>query len=162
MVLHQNARPGLNQDSVATQQNMSDSKHIPKQIQKPLGDVSDQCRLLKVLANPNRLQILLYLMDREVSVGEIESSLHIKQPSLSHELKKLRDADLVTTKRQSKAVFYKLKSDAVKILLISVRRALHESKQADGDQPLPVISKLHDSRASECGLFANIQQQPGG
>jgi len=162
MVLHQNARSGLNLQPVATQQNMNDSRDISKQIQKPVDGVSDLCRLLKVLANPNRLQILLYLMDREVSVGEIESSLHIKQPSLSHELKKLRDADLVTTKRQSKAVFYQLKSDAVKILLISIRRALHESKQSNGDQSLPVISKPHDSRASECGLFANIQQQPGG
>ena len=137
--------------------------HCSKPIQTPLDEISDLCRLLKVLANPNRLQILLYLLDREVSVGEIESSLEIRQPSLSHELRKLRDAELVTTKRQSKTVFYRLKSNAVKNMLISISSTMDESMQGYKNHQLPgVTAKIHKSKALECGVFANIQQQPNG
>jgi DNA-binding transcriptional ArsR family regulator len=137
---------------------MAGTRQFSSPIQQPLDDASDLCQLLKVLANPNRLRILLYLLRSEVSVGEIASSLKIKQPSLSHELKKLRDAELVATKRQSKAVIYRLKNDAIKTLLISVRRALQESKQVYHQQSQPVIGGSQDSKAFECGLFANIQQ----
>ena len=139
---------------------MKDIGQYSKPTKMPLDDVPDLCRLMKVFANPNRLRILLFLLDSEVSVGEIESTLKIKQPNLSHELKKLRDAKLVTTTRQSKAVFYKLKNDAIKTLLISVRRDLNQSKQTTAHQT--VNGSGHESDVHECGLFANIQQQTGG
>ena len=145
-----------------TREIITDYGQISKPAQKPLADVPELCRLLKIFANPNRLRILLFLLDREVSVGEIELSLQIKQPSLSHELKKLRDAKLVSTKRQSKAIYYKLKNNAIKTLLISVRRALNQSKQTPTNQPHPKTASDQDSGAFECGLFANIQQHPQG
>jgi len=137
---------------------MTNTSHYSKPVRSPPEDVSSLCRLLKALGNPNRLRILLYLLQNEASVGEIESSLNIRQPNLSQELKKLRDAELVTTKRQSKTIFYRLKSNAVKTLLISVGSALDRSNQLyDGPQQ-PIIGKAHDSSGSECGLFANIRQ----
>lgn len=125
---------------------------------EPLDDVFEMCRLLKILGNPNRLRILLFLLNKEVSVSEIESTLKIKQPSLSHELKKLRDADFVTTKRQSKAIFYRLKSDAIRSLLVSIPRALNASRQVYGQQSLSTVSKTRGNSALECGLFAKTFQ----
>lgn len=127
----------------------------------PLDNALEMCRLLKILANPNRLRILLFLLEGEVSVSEIESTLKIKQPSLSHELKKLRDADFVTTKRQSKAIFYRLKSDAIKSLLISIPRALNASKRAYSQQPLSTVTRTRSASTLECGLFAKILQPSG-
>lgn len=122
-------------------------------------NVLQLCDVLKILANPNRMRILLHLLDGEIAVGEIESSLQIKQPNLSHELKKLRDADLVTTKRQSKVVFYQLKNNTVKTLLISVCSAMNESSAFD-DYALANMPKTSDSKSGvECGLFANVQLQ---
>lgn len=121
-------------------------------------DVLQLCDVLKILANPNRMKILLHLLDGEIAVGEIESSLQIKQPNLSHELKKLRDADLVTTKRQSKVVFYQLKNNAVKNLLLLVCDALNESSPYD--DYAANIPKTSDSKSGvECGLFAKVQLQ---
>lgn len=160
MVLYQDTRYGLIRVPAMTREIITDYGHISKPAQIPLDDVPELCRLLKIFANPNRLRILLFLLDREVSVGEIELGLLIKQPSLSHELKKLRDANLVTTKRQSKAIFYKLKNTEIKTLLISVRRALNQSKQTPTEQPQPMAPRDQDSAAFECGLFANIQQHP--
>jgi DNA-binding transcriptional ArsR family regulator len=70
--------------------------------------------LLKALGHPARLMICCELRDVEMSVGEIENRLGIKQPRLSRELGKLRDGGLVLTRRKSKVIFYRL-SDASRV-----------------------------------------------
>jgi ArsR family transcriptional regulator len=64
--------------------------------------------LLKVLSHPNRLLIACELMEGERSVSEIEQNTGVKQPGLSRELGRLREQGLVSTTRESKAVFYRL------------------------------------------------------
>jgi len=68
------------------------------------------CELMKVLANPDRLLICCQLSQQEMCVGELESSLGIVQPTLSQQLGVLRNAGLVTTRREGKNIFYKLTS----------------------------------------------------
>lgn len=68
------------------------------------------CELMKMLANPDRLLICCQLSQQELCVSEIESSLGIVQPTLSQQLKVLRDAGLVTTRRDGKNIFYRLAS----------------------------------------------------
>ena len=70
--------------------------------------------LLKSLAHPARLIICCELRDVEMSVGEIEEKLGVKQPRLSRELAKLREEGLVETRREAKAIFYRL-SDAPRV-----------------------------------------------
>ena len=72
---------------------------------------ADAAALLKALAHPARLMICCELRGGEMSVGDIETALDIKQPRLSRELAKLRDEGLVKTRRQSKVVFYRLADD---------------------------------------------------
>jgi DNA-binding transcriptional ArsR family regulator len=71
----------------------------------------DACRLLKALANPDRLLLLCQLaqegeMRGEMSVGELEAALGIPQPTLSQQLTVLRNEALVETRRDGKHVFY--------------------------------------------------------
>ncbi len=68
----------------------------------------DVSGLLKLLANPNRLMIVCRLLDGEISVGDIETELGIKQPTLSRELGRLRDDGVISARRESKVVFYQL------------------------------------------------------
>ena len=63
---------------------------------------------LKLLSNPNRLQIVCKLMDGERSVGELETALGISQPSLSREIGRLRKAGILTPRREAKSVYYTL------------------------------------------------------
>lgn len=72
----------------------------------PLAD--EATALLKALAHPARLMICCQLKDREMSVGDMEERLGIRQPRLSRELGKLREEGLVRTRRESKVVFYRL------------------------------------------------------
>jgi DNA-binding transcriptional ArsR family regulator len=68
------------------------------------------CRLMKVLANPDRLLILCQLSQGERRVGELEALLGIVQPTLSQQLTVLRDEDLVSTRREGKTIHYALTS----------------------------------------------------
>jgi len=68
------------------------------------------CELMKVLANPDRLLILCQIAHQEMCVGELEASLGIVQPTLSQQLTVLRNAELVTTRREGKNIFYQLTS----------------------------------------------------
>lgn len=90
--------------------------------------------LLKVLAHPARLMICCYVRDNEMSVGDIETSLGIKQPRLSRELGKLRSAGFVETRRVSKVVFYKLTDRPRMRAMVD---AVHAVMQ---DQPAPALS----------------------
>lgn len=63
---------------------------------------------LKLLSNPNRLRIVCSLMDKEMSVSELENELTLSQPSLSRELGRLREADILTPRREAKSVYYSL------------------------------------------------------
>jgi len=79
-------------------------------------------RLLKALANPDRLMLLCQLSQREMSVSELETSLGIMQPTLSQQLGVLREEKLVETRRDGKHVFYRVRSPQA----LAVLRVLYE------------------------------------
>lgn len=81
--------------------------------------VKQAAELLKVLSHPTRLRLATHLMTGEASVAEMERVLDIRQPSLSQHLGELREAGLVSTRREHKLVFYTL-TDARPIALLSV------------------------------------------
>jgi DNA-binding transcriptional ArsR family regulator len=66
---------------------------------------------LKSLANENRLLLLCLLSEGEYSVTELETLLGIRQPTLSQQLAKLRDENLVQTRRNGKSIYYCLASE---------------------------------------------------
>lgn len=68
------------------------------------------CRLMKVLANPDRLLLLCRLSQGEARVGELEADVGVHQPTLSQQLGVLRDEGLVSTRREGKAIYYQLTS----------------------------------------------------
>ena len=69
---------------------------------------------LKALAHENRLVILCCLAEGEKNVSELEALLGIRQPSLSQQLARLRSDQLVSTRRDSKQIYYSLASEEAK------------------------------------------------
>lgn len=61
---------------------------------------------LKLLANEDRLLLLCQLSQGEMSVGELEETLGIHQPTLSQQLGVLRAEGVVDTRRDGKRIFY--------------------------------------------------------
>ncbi len=72
---------------------------------------------LKSLANENRLVILCALADGEKNVGELEAILGIRQPTLSQQLARLRADNMVSTRRESKQIYYSLASDEAELVM---------------------------------------------
>ncbi len=77
---------------------------------------------LKTLANENRILILCCLLDGEQSVGQINQHISISASALSQHLAWLREAGLVTTRRQSQTIFYTLADDKVQSILILLKQ----------------------------------------
>ena len=74
---------------------------------------SDACAdKLRVLADVTRLSVMEALLDGPKNVTEINARIQIEQSLLSHHLKVLRDAGLVTTRREGKAVRYAVAPEA--------------------------------------------------
>ena len=67
---------------------------------------------LRVLADVTRLSVMEALLKGPRNVTEINAVLKIDQSLLSHHLKVLRDAGLVTTRREGKSVRYAVAPDA--------------------------------------------------
>ena len=66
--------------------------------------------LLKVLADPARLQILSMLASAggEVCVCDLTAPLGLSQPTVSHHMKQLRQGGFVSSERRGKWIFYRL------------------------------------------------------
>ncbi len=69
-------------------------------------------RILKSLANPRRMQILLFLRKhRSLNVSTIAEKLDLSFRSTSRHLQHLKDAGVIDHKQDSTSVFYSLSSE---------------------------------------------------
>jgi ArsR family transcriptional regulator len=64
-------------------------------------------KILRVLADPNRLRILLLLAAEELSVAELQEILAMGQSTISTHLSQLKQAGLVEDRRTGKSSLYK-------------------------------------------------------
>ncbi|HEY4440428.1 MAG TPA: metalloregulator ArsR/SmtB family transcription factor [Candidatus Elarobacter sp.] len=78
------------------------------------GDRTADAAIFKALADPHRLTMLetLSRADDEVCVCDFTAGLPLEQPTVSHHLRILRDAALVTCERRGTWVYYRLAADA--------------------------------------------------
>jgi DNA-binding transcriptional ArsR family regulator len=68
-------------------------------------------RILKVMADENRLRLLLLLRRRELFVCQLMAILGMSQPLVSRNLALLEREGLLDSRRQGKHIFYSLKKD---------------------------------------------------
>jgi DNA-binding transcriptional ArsR family regulator len=79
----------------------------------------EAARLLKLLANEQRLTVLCRLSGQEMSVTELGEYVNLSQSALSQHLAKLRADGLVATRRDAQTIYYRL-SDPIAERLIGV------------------------------------------
>jgi ArsR family transcriptional regulator len=80
--------------------------HVPLDVEATAGAV----KLLAALADPTRLQIVQMLsgLEEPLCVCDIQGHFELGQPTISHHLKVLRDADLVKWEKRGLWVHYSL------------------------------------------------------
>ncbi|WP_084078287.1 helix-turn-helix transcriptional regulator [Demequina sp. NBRC 110057] len=80
----------------------------------PEGDDASSAALLKVVADPTRLRILRILAaNGAVCACDLEAPLGLSQPTVSHHLRQLHDAGLVTREKRGTWAFFGLDREAV-------------------------------------------------
>ena len=94
----------------------------PMDIDMLRSSAEEASRLMKVLSNPARLLLLCQLAQGEQRVGELEAMVGIVQPTLSQQLGVLRDEGLVSTRRESKNIYYQIDSPQA----LAVMKVLYE------------------------------------
>jgi len=73
-------------------------------------------KIFKSLSDPTRLRILMLLLERKLCVCELVFILKMEQSRISHQLRVLREADLVEDKRDGKWINYQIPNKTKEIL----------------------------------------------
>ncbi len=85
------------------------------------GQADTMGKTLKALGNGKRLVILCRLMQAgEMNVGTLADSVELSQSALSQHLAKMRSEGLVTTRRDSQTIWYRLADPRIEDLLGSL------------------------------------------
>jgi ArsR family transcriptional regulator len=79
-------------------------------------DLEKISRIFKAISDPTRIKILYALKAHELCVCDISVILNMTQSAISHQLKVLKDEDLVRTRKDGKTRFYKLADEHVHTL----------------------------------------------
>lgn len=73
--------------------------------------------LFKIFGDTTRIKILYSLFESELCVCAIAELLGMGQSAISHQLKVLKNAKLVCSRREGKTVFYSLADDHVRLII---------------------------------------------
>jgi DNA-binding transcriptional ArsR family regulator len=71
---------------------------------------------LRALAEPRRREILRLVWDRARPVGEIAAHVGVSQPAVSQHLRVLKEAELVSDRRDGARRLYRARPDTVEAL----------------------------------------------
>jgi ubiquinone/menaquinone biosynthesis C-methylase UbiE/biotin operon repressor len=106
-------------------------------------------KILRVVADPNRLRILLLLRSEELSVAELQEILVMGQSTISTHLSQLKQAGLVEDRRTGKSNLYRL-LEADPILPELLNQAVKEIPEAKADKAAmrSVLKKRQDKMRS--------------
>ena len=121
---------------------MRENHHQPGQFRCPRKDAKPRpgltrsnraaqqaASLFRILANPTRLAILLTLQDREQRIAELTAQLGGPQASISAQLTRLKQAGLITSRTQGRAVYYCLTQPELGSLLQAAGQLLATAGQ---------------------------------
>ena len=108
-------------------------------------------KILRVVADPNRLRILLLLDGEELSVAELQEVLTMGQSTISTHLAQLKQAGLVEDRRTGKYSLYRLVSrNGTDVLARLLEQAREEIPEAELDRAAVrrVVKKRQDKMRS--------------
>lgn len=97
-------------------QNLELIKSVMKKMPK-YGDISDLSDFFKIMGDSTRLQLLTALQFDEFCVSDLSYLLNMTRSAISHQLKALKLAKLVKSRKDGKTVYYALDDDHIREIL---------------------------------------------
>ena len=80
--------------------------------------ICDLADLFKVFGDTTRMKILYSLFESELCVCAIAELLGMTQSAISHQLKVLKNANLVANRREGKTIYYFLADEHVRTIVV--------------------------------------------
>jgi DNA-binding transcriptional ArsR family regulator len=115
----------------------SNQNHVTDQfspeLEKLMCRAEDASHMLKAISHESRLMVLCLLSERERSVSELEHILALRQPTVSQQLARLREENLVKTRRDGNTIYYSLANEEVRKII----NALYEIFCSPGNEATP-------------------------
>lgn len=97
---------------------MTNGKKIQKSLELLENEfIYDVADFFKIFGDATRIKLLQLLLKKEMCVGDIVENLNMTQSAVSHQLKVLRQNDLVKYHKEGKTVYYSLDDEHVKLVL---------------------------------------------
>lgn len=95
------------------------SEEIDKVLEKMPDEelLYDIAELYKIFGDSTRIKILYVLFESEMCVYDIAQLLNMSMSAISHQLRILKQAQLVKFRRDGKTMFYSLADDHVRTIL---------------------------------------------
>ena len=97
-----------------------DHSELLKKIKKDMPEdelLQDLGDLFKVFGDTTRIKIMYALYEGEMCVCAISELLNMTQSAISHQLKTLKEANLVSARREGKEMYYSLSDEHVKSII---------------------------------------------
>src|SRR5260370_7734665 len=83
----------------------------------------------RALADPTRREILDLLRQGEMKAGALAEKFDMSKPSMSHHFAVLKEADLITSRREANQIWYGLNTTVVQDLLAWAMRRIEDGKK---------------------------------
>ena len=96
----------------------------------------------KALADPTRRSILALLRHGEKTAGDLAESFDMTKPSMSHHFAVLKEADLITSRRESQQIWYALNTSVLEDLMGWAMELLDKEKPRRSRNHEPSHSRL--------------------
>lgn len=111
---------------------------------------------LKALGDSHRQNILKLLACQEMGACEIIQAIGLSQPAISHHLKILKQANLITSQKEGKIVFYTLDKDGLKGFLEQMNCFLKELSCFSSSSPKPSLLRQNPDLCTELGYNPEV------
>jgi ArsR family transcriptional regulator, arsenate/arsenite/antimonite-responsive transcriptional repressor len=89
-------------------------------------------RTFKALADPTRRAILGLLRNGEKTAGELAEHFDMTKPSMSHHFAVLKEADLISSRREAQQIWYGLNTTVMQDLMAWVMHLIGDEKKKSG------------------------------
>jgi ArsR family transcriptional regulator len=86
----------------------------------------------RALADPTRREILDLLRHGEMTAGALAEKFDMTKPSMSHHFAVLKDADLITSRRDGQQIWYGLNTTVVQDLMAWAMRLMEDGRKNGG------------------------------
>jgi DNA-binding transcriptional ArsR family regulator len=134
---------------------------MPISLGPDAADARQAASLFRILANPTRLAILLTLQTGEQRITDLTAQLGGTQANISAHLTRLKQAGLITSRTQGRAVYYRLTQPELVALLHAAGQLLAPARQQaaeENDKPARKPSRQNGEKPSRTAAHHSFRR----